>query len=177
MRRSIIVFLVGFICGALSLDLLCMNALRVQKSILRYNLSGEQELLSRRAERESNYMRALVHRWNAVDALSEDGFRVFRPELARKYGDGLLFPFKAMVIRQKLVVSQKQQRFNEGIQRAQLAFTMEKVGMREAAEEQWNMATQLSSVGVDELRELVLKTAEFYNSEQSMEGERQVLED
>ena len=98
MKRSIMVFIIGFICGALFLDLLCMNAIRVHKTLIRYNLYGEQELLARRAEREGNYMRALVHRWNTVDALSEDGFRVLRPELAKRFGGGPIFPFKAIAI-------------------------------------------------------------------------------
>ena len=179
MRRSIIVFIIGFICGALLLDLLCMNAIRVHKTLIRYNLYGEQELLARRAEREGNYMRALVHRWNTVDALSEDGFRVLRPELAKRFGGGALFPFKAIALSRmkKTNPGVEQIRLNEGLCRAQLAFTMEKVGMGEAAEEQWNKAAELSSVGIDGLRKMVLRFRERADSKQSMEGERAVLGD
>lgn len=180
MIRSIIVFIIGFMCGALLLDLLCMNAIKVHKTLIRYNLYGEQELLARRSERENNYIRALVHRWNTADILSQDGFRVLRPELAKGFGCGVLFPFQAIALshmKKTMEPGEKEIRFNEGFQRAQLALTMEKVGMVEAAEEQWNNASELSSTGIDELRKMVLRLRERADSEQSMEGERAVLGD
>ena len=179
MRKSIVGFSAGFICGALFLDLLSVNAMTVLKEGIRYNLYGEQELRARRAEREDNYMRALVHRWTTVDALSEDGFRVFRPEFARSFGGGFLFPFQALAVRLpgKAFPEVKLRRFNEGVCRAQLAFAMEKVGMGEAAEEQWNKAAELSMDDIDVLKEMVVRLRGIADSEQSMEAERAMLGD
>ena len=49
--------------------------------------------------------------------------------------------------------------------------------MGESAEEQWNKAAELSSVGIDGLRKMVLRFRERADSEQSIEGERAVLGD
>ena len=179
MRKYIVGFSAGFVCGALFLDLLSVNAMTVLREGMRYNLYGEQDLRARRAEREDNYMRALVHRWTAVDALSEDGFRVFRSEFSERFGGGFLFPFQALAVRLsgKAFPDVKSRRFSEGICRAQLAFAMEKAGMGKAAEEQWNKAAEVSASEIDVLRDLVLRLRETADSEQSMEAERAMWDD
>ena len=190
MRKSILIFVVGFICGAIFLNLLCMNAIIAHKNIMRYNFSVEQEMLARRAQREGNDMRALVHCWNTVDAVCEDGFRIFRPKSTQKggdeplfRGDGFFFPYQAIAMRfmENMLLPLDKKRMNEGMQRAQLALAMEKVALEEAAQTQWQEAAVLSSnhavkIGTeDEMRELALTIREFANSAKGIETEQAIL--
>ena len=138
MKKSILIFVIGFICGAIFLNLLCVNAISEHKNIMRYSLAIEQEMLARRARREGNDMRALVHCWNTVDAVCEDGFHIFRSKSAQKggdepffRGDGFFFPYQAIARRfmANMILSLDKKRMNEGMQRAQLALAMETVAL------------------------------------------------
>ena len=190
MKKSILIFAVGFVCGAIFLNLLCMNAIIAHKNIMRYNFSIEQEMLARRAQREGNDMRALVHCWNTVDAICEDGFRIFRSKSAQKGADGLLFrgdgfffPYQAIAMRfmENMILSLDKKRMNEGMQRAQLALAMEKVAVEEAAQTQWQEAAVLASDHTeklrteDEIRKLALAIREFANSAKGIETEQAIL--
>ena len=190
MKKSILIFVIGFICGAIFLNLLCMNAIIAHKNIMRYNFSVEQEMLARRAQREGNDMRALVHCWNTVDAVCEDGFRIFRPKSAQKggdepffRGDGFFFPYQAIAMRfrENMILPVDKKRMNEGRQRAQLALAMEKVALEEAAQTQWQEAAVLSSNHAvkirteDEIRKLALAIREFANSAKGIETEQAIL--
>ena len=190
MKKSILIFVIGFICGAIFLNLLCMNAIITHKTIMRYNFSIEQEMLARRAQREGNNIRALVHCWNTVDAVCEDGFRIFRPKSTQKggdepffRGDGFFFPYQAIAMRfmDTIFLPLDQKRMNEGMQRAQLALAMEEVALEEAAQTQWQEAAVLSSNHAvkikteDEMRELALTIREFANSAKGIESEQAIL--
>ncbi len=190
MKKPILIFIIGFICGAIFLNLLCMNAIIAHKNIMRYNFSVEQEMLARRAQREGNDMRALVHCWNTVDAICEDGFRIFRSKSAQKGADGLLFrgdgfffPYQAIAMRfmENIILPLDKKRMNEGMQRAQLALAMEKVALEEAAQTQWQEAAVLSSNHAvkirteDEMRELALTFRESANSAKGIESEQAIL--
>ncbi len=163
MKKSIFFFVIGFACGALVLDILCIKAVPVYTDAIKYNFLAEQELLARRAQREGNDMRALVHRWNAVDAISENGFDVFQPEWKSKNKPGLLYPFQSLCIKCGSS-GEKTLRLNEGLHRARLALAMRKVGMEEPAKEQWDKALELTSWQTDKLKEVLLKFDEADNS-------------
>ena len=159
MKKNILIFLIGFFCGVLFLNLLCMNALRVQKNIIKSELSAEQQMLAQRAERKGDYTRALIHRWNVVDLASPDGFRVFRDKKSKKDNLGFLFLFHAITLRQmekRIDPRGKGRKINEGIERARLALTLEEAGMTEVAAEQWNKAAELTSMKIEEVKKLVL---------------------
>jgi len=175
MKKGILIFLIGFLCGALFLNLLCINAIKVHKNIIRAELGVEQQLLAQRAEKKRDYIRALVHRWNVVDTASQDGFRVFRPETSQRIDGGFFFPFHAIVLRQVEKTTDpkgKGQKINEGLQRAQLALTMEKAGMIEAAEEQWEKATELIPIDIDRLKIMSLENRKNIHSDLYKEAEK-----
>jgi hypothetical protein len=168
----------GFVGGVLFTCLLYSNAITKYQMTLRYRLLGEQQLLASRAERENDNMRAFVHRWNAVDALSEDGFRIFRPEFAENPGGIFTFPLLGIGKCGGCgPPTEKSLDLNRGHNRGHLALAMEEVGMEEVAKEQWEMACQIypHPISVDDLRKCVLKIRELNNSEQSIAGERAVL--
>ena len=167
----------GFVGGVLFTCLLYSNAITKYQMTLRYRLLGEQQLLARRAERENDNMRAFVHRWNAVDALSEDGFRIFRPEFAKNPGGKFTFPLLGIGKCGSCCPGEKSLDLNRALNRGHLALAMEEVGMEEVAKEQWEIACQIypHPISVDDLRKRVLKIRELNNSEQSIAGEREVL--
>jgi len=180
MKKNISLFIIGFICGGLLLNFLSINAIKVHKRIIRSGLEAEQQMLAQRAEREGDYMQALVHRWNVVGAASQEGFRVFRPETSKGVDVGFIFPFQAIILSQIFKAADPQgkgKRVNDGLQRAQLALTMEKVGMVETAAEQWKKAAELIPMEIDRLKKMTLGSREKIYSDLSKEAERVILDE
>lgn len=178
MKRNILIFVIGFICGALFLNLLCINALRVHKNIIKSELSAEQQMLAQRAERKGNYVRALVHRWNVADLASQDSFRIFNKK-SKKYNLGFLFPFAAIALREmEKAVDQegKARKIDEGMGRAQLALTMEKAGMPQAAAKQWKRAAELISIEVERVKKMALDLRKEIHSDSYKKAEKAILD-
>ncbi len=157
MIKNVLIFVIGFFCGALFLNLLCINALNVHKTIIKAKLSAEQQMLAQRAQRDSDFLRALIHRWNVVDLNSKDGFRIFRKNQSEKNNLGFSFPFAAIVLRQiekKSDPAGKGKIMQEGLERAQLALAMEEAGMPHRAAEQWEKAAKLSGQEISRMKRL-----------------------
>lgn len=179
MKKNIFIFLIGFFCGALLLNLLSMNAIKINKNIIKAELSAEQQMLAQRAERKGNYMRALAHRWNVVDIASQDGFRIFRDRKSKNNNLGFLFTFQAIVLRQmeKAVDPEgKGRKIDEGMQRAQLALTLEKAGMHEVAAEQWKKAAELISIEIERVKKMTLDMRKEIYSDLYKKAEKAVLD-
>lgn len=178
MKKNILFFIVGLLCGAIALNLLWMNAIKVHTNIIRSALEVEQQFLAQRAEREGDYMRGVVHRWNAVDAVFQDGFRVFRSEICKEVDGGFFFPFHAIVLQQIEKAAgplEKGRRTNEALHRAQLALTIEKAGMPKMATEQWKKAAELIPVEINKLKKMTLKLREDIHSDLAKEAEKVIL--
>ena len=138
------VFILGMEVGAVLLEALERNVRPFYKEIIMTELKVEQEFMASRAARENKPFIAAFHRWAAVNAESEDGFRVFRSE-NRINDSSFLFPFQVYVLR--MIASpeqvQKGKKVVEGIDRGKLAVAFEKLGQTEEAEKQWQLAQQL----------------------------------
>jgi len=78
--KDSLVLLVGVIVGAVLIESLEVYVRPTYTDILMSQLKAEQEFLASRAARENRTFEAAFHRWAAVNAESENGFRVFRPE-------------------------------------------------------------------------------------------------
>lgn len=139
------VFLVGIIIGALLIESLEIKVRPFYKDILMTELKIEQEFMASRSARENRSFVAAFHRWAAVNAESEDGFRVSRTENNEINGSSYLFPFQLYVL--KMIQSpegiQKGKKIVEGIDRGKLAIAFEALGQNEEAEKQWQLAQQL----------------------------------
>src|SRR6266446_4245630 len=71
------ILLLGFAGGAIVATTLEMHARPLYRDILRSELISTQESLARQAERDGDYVRALVHRSNVVTASSAEDLHAF----------------------------------------------------------------------------------------------------
>ena len=139
------VFLVGIIVGAFLIESLEIKVRPFYKDMILTELKIEQGFRASRAARENRPFVAAFHRWAAVNAESDDGFRISRPENNELNGSSYFFPFQLHVL--KMIQSpegiQKGKKIVEGIDRGKLAVAFETLGQTEEAEKQWQLAHQL----------------------------------
>ncbi len=136
------VFILGLLVGAVLLESLERNVRPFYKEIIMTELKIEQEFMASRASRENKPFVAAFHRWAAVSAESEDGFRSINDRI---HDNSYFFPFQMYVLR--MIASpegvQKGKKIVEGLDRGKLAVAFETLGQTEEAEKQWLLAQQL----------------------------------
>lgn len=138
--------MLGLFVGAFLLESLEMYLRPSYRDIIvRSHFKSEQEFLASRAARANRPVEAAFHRWAVVNAESADGFGVFR-----KIGDDLdsmpyMYPFSMLVL--KWMSSgeniKRGEKIVEGLDRGKLAASLESLGRKEEADEQWQRAQQL----------------------------------
>lgn len=143
-RRALLAFALGVLVGASGILFLDMRVRATYRRLLQSNFLTEQDLLAARTARQGDQLRSLVYRWNAVDASSEEGFRIFRadPEI----DDGFFLPFMLLGLRYIIAPadpSGRGARVAEGLERGKLARALEQIGASTTAEEQWRHAQDL----------------------------------
>src|ERR1017187_7576229 len=94
-----VVFLVGIIAGAVLLESLEIKVRTFYRDIIMTNLKIEEEFMASRAARENKPFVAAFHRWAAVNAEAEDGFRVFSPENNEINDRSYFFPFQLYALK------------------------------------------------------------------------------
>ena len=161
------VLVVGMILGASLIESLEVYVRPTYTDILMSQLKAEQEFLASQAARENRVFETAFHRWAAVNAEAEDGFKVFRPENRELNEKSYLLPFQLFVL--KMMASppemKKGGRIMEGINRGRLAATFEALGQKEEAQRQWELAQQLTKrPTLDATKEVVFKIMEQENS-------------
>ena len=140
------VFLAGLIIGAFMLETLEMHVRPSYRDIIvRSHLRTEQELLASQAARTKKPLDEAFHRWVVVNAQSEDGFRVLRVN-NNELGGNYLYPFEMLGLKSMASSAdyEKGKKITEGIDRGKLAVSLEKLGMKKEAEDQWKKAQQLT---------------------------------
>lgn len=176
------IFIGGIIVGAILMNCLDMYVRPAYRETIRINLKTEQEFLASRAIRQGDKMRALVHRWNVVDADSKDGFRVFRKEQNKDIDSSFFFPFHMLVlnalIHPKEGMQEKGPRIIEGVSRGRLALALESIGARQEANKQWEMAQMLTNKkSIEDIRKLILSLREQEDTDIHHQAEEAVLGD
>src|SRR6266404_5032274 len=136
-RRALLGFVLGVAVGAAGILFLDMRMRAMYRRVLQSNFLTEQDLMAARTARQGDQLRSLVYRWNAVDASSEEGFRIFRadPEI----DDGFFLPFELIVLKYIIAPadpSGRGARVAEGLERGKLARALEQIGASTTAEEQ-----------------------------------------
>lgn len=172
------VFALGLAVGAAGVLLVDLRTRATYREVLRSSLLTEQEMLAARSARQGDRLRSLVHRWNAVDARAEDGFRIFRASPA--LDDGFFFPFALLSLKQMVLradESHRGTRVGEGVERGKLAFALEAIGSPGLADEQWRRAQDLlGRHSREEVRQIVEKGIEVENSGAAKQAEAVVLD-
>lgn len=174
------IFAIGLIFGAILMNLLNMYVRPTFRETIRIDFKTEQELLASRAAREGNEERALVHRWNVVDAETNDGFRAFSKERNKDIDSSFFFPFHMLTLKAMMNPNDESQAkgaaIAEGLDRGRLALSLEFIGAQKDADKQWEIARDLIGKGsIDEVKGLLLKVKELDNTETYLQAEEAVL--
>jgi len=140
------VFLLGLVVGAFLLETFEMHLRPAYRDlIIRSNLKTEQEFLASRAIRENRHLDAAFHRWAAVNAESDEGFRVLREHGVELDDQPYTYPFDMYML--KWMSSgdniKKGRKIVEGFDRGKLAVALETIGQKKAAEQQWQLTQEL----------------------------------
>jgi len=172
----------GIIVGAVLMNVLHMYVRPAYRETIRIDLEIEQKFLAGRAARQGDELRALVHRWNVVDAEARDGFRVFRKEQNKDIDSSFFFPFHMLVlnalIHPKEGMQEKGPRIIEGVSRGRLALALESIGARQEANKQWEMAQMLTNKkSIEDIRKLILSLREQEDTDIHHQAEEAVLGD
>jgi len=157
------ILLLGFAGGAVVATTLEMHARPVYRDILLSELIYTQESLAGKAERDGDYLRALVHRSNVVTASSTEGLLAFgtawvSPTVEKEWR----FALAAVVLRAIKRHSDPAgigARRAEGIARGQLALVLEHLDRGDEAQEQWMLAAGLWDTPVERVRRMVERLA------------------
>lgn len=141
------IFLLGLVAGAFVIESLEIYVRPTYRQLIGTDLKIEQEFLAGRASanRENKPLEEVFHRWAAVNAESEEGFRVFRGKNYQIDDKSYLFPFALLGFKWMSSPDniQKGKKLVEGLDRGKLAVALEKMGQQAEAEKQWEKSQQL----------------------------------
>ena len=172
-RALLLAFVLGVAIGAAGILFLDMRMRATYRRVLQSNCLVEQDLLAARTARQGDQLHSMVYRWNAVDASSEEGFRIFRadPEI----DNGFFLPFMLLGLRYIIAPvdpSGRGARVSEGLERGKLARALERIGASTAAEEQWRRAQDLlRRRTLEEVHRVVDAVLEIENSDVAKQAE------
>jgi hypothetical protein len=174
------IFSGGIIFGAIIMNLLCMYVRPIYRETIRIDFKIEQEFLSSRTARQGNKVRALVHRWNVIDAEAKDGFKAFSKERNKDIDSSFFFPFQMLALKILMYPKdgnqEKGARIAEGIDRGRLAIFLESIGDKKEADKQWEISRmRTDKESIEETRKLILKLQPLDNTEAYRQAEKTVL--
>ncbi|HWR73124.1 MAG TPA: hypothetical protein VN604_08130 [Nitrospirota bacterium] len=173
------VFFFGLLFGAFLLETLEIYLRPSYRDlIIRSHLKTEQEFLASRAVRENRSLDAVYHRWAVVNAESEEGFCVFRDPNKELEDSPYLYPLNMIVLKSMASGTniEKGKKIVEGIDRGKLAIALDALGRKKEAEEQWQLAQQLTHhATMKATRDFVYKLLEQEKTDIHLKTEDKVL--
>ncbi|MCP3178341.1 hypothetical protein MJO47_14645 [Desulfuromonas sp. KJ2020] len=173
-----LIFFFGFIAGALVTSLLEREVRPTFVKLIRSGLKTEQEFLAAKAARENRKFEAVTHRWVAVNAESDDGFRIFRDDQTYYNDESIFFPFALLVFKNMNSTESviKGQKIVEGIDRGKLAVALEEIGQNELAQKEWGKAQSLkNNQPIEDIKRSTYLLLEQEKSDLHLSAERAVL--
>ena len=158
MKKTIvitIVFLLGFIVGALTINLLTIPARKAYRELLQMTYVSNQRTLEISALKEGNRPKALVHIWNLIDADPVNGSKIFKSEFADALDREFWFIFFPSFKNVSKNVGRPMPGAEDlvmGAEHGRLAAVLELLGHEEAAKEHWVLAAKLLNMPENEVR-------------------------
>jgi len=141
----ILVFIIGFVSGVLSMGYLAKRATFVFLNICKLNYTMEEEILAVRARQRGDLREANRCFKNVAVAVDSPGLRCFADE--PKNGWSLDFPIGAIVLREMINANGKHSKsgieFNAGLKHGRFAETLEEMGEKEEADKEYLTAARL----------------------------------
>ena len=170
-------FSLGVVTGVAITGVLAGYTYPMHRRLVRSGLAMEEELRVYRAQRHGHQLEAITHAWNAARLADDRGFSTFTSEHADEFDEGLLAPFRLVVIdRLGRRPSGSQERdLLQAIPRAVLARSLETAGFVREAEKQWTLASGLAGSDISRLRELAESFDKMSQSQAHISAEVAVL--
>lgn len=164
-----IVFIVGFVLGAIFLSILSMKASKVYLEMVRLNYIYEQEELGKGAWKKGDLQNSFYHYYNVVQAISEPGIQSFNPAHVKWSFD---LPFSAVIVNTILKETDKLKRgkvINEGIHRGILGLILETMGRYDEAQQEYIHAANLMKIDdIEKVRKIAKKIIDEENKKLSL---------
>ncbi len=161
-----IIFVVGFVLGAIFLSILSIKASKVYLEIVKLNYIYEQEELGKGAWKKGDLQNSFYHYYNVVQAISEPGIQSFKPAHVKWSFD---LPFTAVILNKILKETDKLKRgkvINEGIYRGKLGLILETMGRYDEAQQEYILAAKLMEIDdIEKVKSIVKKLIEEENKE------------
>lgn len=160
---SILVFILGFSCSLILLVFLSSTVYKSHLEDLQIQFRAEQNIKAMKATKAGDNAKAFVCRQNVVDTYNLDGF--LDVEEARFN----LWSAVQLYILEKIKDSTHDpqgERLAEGLERGKLAYTLDTLGMKSKAEEEWLRAAEVTgySQKPDALKQLISQMIETETS-------------
>jgi hypothetical protein len=173
------VFLLGLLVGAFLLETLEIHLRPAYRDlVIRSYLKTEQEFLASRAAREKRSLDAAFHRWAVVNAETDNGFRVLRPQDNDIDSQPYLYPLGVLGLEwmSKDVNARRGAKIAEGFDRGKLAAALDVLGQTKEAEKQWQLAQNLiHRETIKETKEAVYSMLKQEKSEIYLKAEDKIL--
>jgi len=131
------IFLLGIVLGVLLGNVLFSRAIEPLYKVIRVSLAVEENLKARRLERKGDILGALAHQKNAVLFYSKKHINALTPS---ENGIDSMF---AYLILGEIYPSDVGENNVEALERARLAYLLEKSGAVREAQLEWKAAAQL----------------------------------
>lgn len=176
--KPVIIFLLGMLIGAILVESLEVYVRPTYRQLIGTDLKIEQEFLAIRAARENKPLETTLHRWAAVNAESEQGFRVFQKSSDQIEDQSYLFPFQLLALKWMYSPDnvQKGKAVIESIDRGKLAVALEALGRIDEADQQWKYAQQLTpELKMEMVKKSVNTMLAAEKTEESKQAEDAVL--
>jgi hypothetical protein len=173
------IFFFGFLVGAVATSQLERKVRPTFVKMIQSGLKVEQEFLAAKAARENRMFESAVHRWVAVNAESEEGFKIFRKSQTYYNDESILFPLQLLVFEKMNSTENvlKGEKVVEGLDRGKLAASLEIIGENSLAEKEWEKAQVLMNRDLEATRKSVYNFLEYEKTELHLQAEAAGLSD
>ncbi len=140
---SVLIFILGFVSCLIVLS--CLNA-EVHDSYLnnlRMQFRADQSIQAITATKNEDSLKTLVYRQNVVNTFGEESFDFFRSESSE---NGFWSSFQLFILKNvnDSTHNSKGEWISEGLERGKLAFSLDALGMKSRADEEWLLASKLA---------------------------------
>lgn len=161
----VMLVLSGFIIGVVTMEILSRPARRAYRETLQRNFSRSQRELVYKALKEGNDLKAMVHLWTIMEA-GPDGSNLFKDQVSIAMDKSLFLelPWINKTIKNLVHVNPGFEEWPKAITHGELAAALEQLGYRDAAKEQYLIASRLLNIPENKSRKMFLDVMERYKT-------------
>ncbi len=138
---TILIFSLGFVCSLMLLFFLSSTAYKSHLEDLQIQFRAEQTIKAMQATRAGDNAKSFVYRQNVVDTYSPDGFFYVEKTSLNLWS---VIQFYILEKIKDSTYNPQGEQLAEGLERGKLAYTLDALGMKSKAEEEWIRAAEIA---------------------------------